>query len=104
MTHFAKIEEGIVTQVVVVSDEHEADGESYLNSLGLEGAWIQTSYNGTIRKIFAGIGYSYNDLLGIRKECALVTAYEIQGQYEIEHDAPAYLFWENVIKQLYELR
>jgi hypothetical protein len=50
------------------------------------------------------IGYSYNDLLGIRKECALVTAYEIQGQYEIEHDAPAYLFWENVIKQLYELR
>jgi hypothetical protein len=61
MAHFAKIEEGIVTQVVVVSDEREQDGEAYLNSLGLEGAWIQTSYNGTIRKNFAGIGYSYNE-------------------------------------------
>jgi len=60
MAHFAKIENSIVTQVVVVDNEHEADGEAYLNSLGLEGQWIQTSYNGNIRGVFAGIGYAYD--------------------------------------------
>ena len=62
MAHFAKIEDGIVTQVVVVSNEHEADGEAYLNSLGLEGTWLQTSHNGNIRGRFAGIGYSYDSV------------------------------------------
>lgn len=62
MAHFAKIEEGIVTQVVVVDNEHEAEGEAYLNSLGLEGQWIQTSYNGNIRGVFAGIGYTYDSV------------------------------------------
>ena len=60
MAHFAKIENGIVTNVVVVADEHELDGEAYLNGLALEGQWIQTSYNGNIRGVFAGIGYTYD--------------------------------------------
>lgn len=60
MAHFAKIEDGIVTQVVVVANEHEEDGETYLNSLGLEGTWIQTSYNGNFRGKFAGIGDTYD--------------------------------------------
>jgi len=61
MAHFAKIEKGIVTQVVVVADEHKADGQAFLNSIGLDGTWIQTSYNGNIRKNFAGIGYRYDE-------------------------------------------
>lgn len=60
MAHFAKIEDGIVTQVVVVDNEHEADGEAYLNSLGLEGTWVQTSYNANFRKKYAGIGDTYD--------------------------------------------
>lgn len=60
MAHFAKIEDGIVTQVVVVDNEHEADGEAYLNSLGLDGTWVQTSYNANIRGKFAGIGDIYD--------------------------------------------
>jgi hypothetical protein len=60
MAHFAKIEDGIVTQVVVVDNEHEVNGEAYLNSLGLEGTWIQTSYNNNFRGTFAGVGYSYD--------------------------------------------
>jgi hypothetical protein len=60
MAHFAKIEEGIVTQVVVVDNEHEEYGEEYLNSLGLEGQWIQTSYNGNFRGAFAGLGFAYD--------------------------------------------
>ena len=61
MAHFAKIENNIVIDVLVVPDEHEHEGQQYLNSLGLEGTWIQTSYNGNIRKNYAGIGYAYNE-------------------------------------------
>ena len=60
MAHFARIEDGVVTNVVVVDNAHEADGEAYLNSIGLEGTWVQTSYNANIRRKFAGIGDVYN--------------------------------------------
>lgn len=70
MAHFAKVEDGIVTSVLVVPDEEEHRGQDYLNELGIEGVWIKTSYNtsgnvhalgGTpLRKNFAGIGYSYD--------------------------------------------
>ncbi len=60
MAHFAKIEDGIVTEVLVVSNEHEANGEAYLHSLGLEGTWVQTSYNGNFRGKYAGIGDTYD--------------------------------------------
>lgn len=60
MAHFAKIEDGVVVNVVVVSNEHEAEGEAYLNGLGLEGVWVQTSYNGNFRGKFAGLGDVYN--------------------------------------------
>lgn len=61
MAHFAKIENGVVTNVIVVDNEHEADGEAYLNSIGLEGTWIQTSYNSNIRAKYAGIGDVYDE-------------------------------------------
>ena len=60
MAHFAKIEEGIVTQVVVVDNEHEANGEAYLNSLGLDGTWVQTSYNANFAKKYAAIGDTFD--------------------------------------------
>lgn len=65
MAHFAKIEDGIVTQVVVVDNEHEAEGEAYLNSLGLEGTWVQTSYNGNIRGKYAAIGDTYDSVADV---------------------------------------
>lgn len=62
MAHFAQIENGVVVNVVVVDNEHEATGQDYLNSLGLEGTWLQTSYNGTIRGKYAGIGDTYDEV------------------------------------------
>jgi len=59
MAHFAKVENGIVTQVVRVSDEHEHRGQEYLNEIGLIGTWIQTSFNSNFRGKFAGIGDQY---------------------------------------------
>ncbi len=65
MAHYAKIDNGIVSQVVVVADEFEDSGEELLNSLGLTGRWVKTSYNGSIRGKFAGIGDSYDEELDI---------------------------------------
>ena len=53
MAHFAKIDENnIVVEVLVVPNEEEHRGEEYLNELGLEGRWIQTSYNENFRGLW----------------------------------------------------
>lgn len=59
MSHWAKIDENNKVICVLVGDNNEPDeGQSFMESLG--GTWIKTSYNGTIRKNFAGIGYTYD--------------------------------------------
>jgi hypothetical protein len=62
MAHFAELDSNnIVLRVLVVPNEFETDGQNYLaNEIGLGGTWIQTSYNGKIRKNFAGVGYTYD--------------------------------------------
>jgi len=63
MAHFARIDENnIVQEVLVVDNSLEHTGEDYLaNVLGFGGKWIQTSYNGNIRKQYAGAGYYYDE-------------------------------------------
>jgi len=71
MAHFAQLNNNSeVLQVIVVGnsdclDEHgnesEAIGVAFCQSLfGEDTRWVQTSYNGNIRKNYAGIGYSYD--------------------------------------------
>ena len=65
MAHFAKLGVGnIVEQVIVVSNDiatTEQAGSDFINKLyNTRDVWKQTSYNGNIRKNFAGIGYSYD--------------------------------------------
>ena len=69
MAHFAKIENNIVIQVVVVHNnellvngvESEQAGIRFLkNIFGEDTTWIQTSYSRTFRKNFAGIGHLYD--------------------------------------------
>jgi hypothetical protein len=64
MAHFAEIDENnIVLRVLVVSNDLEHRGQEFLaQDLGLGGTWIQTSYNGNIRKNYAGIGYTYDEV------------------------------------------
>ena len=71
MAHFAQLDENnIVTQVIVIANEkilldgieNEAKGIEFCKSLlGDHTRWIQTSYNATIRKNFAGIGHTYDE-------------------------------------------
>lgn len=59
MSHWAEIDKNNIVIRVLVGDNNEPDeGESFMNSLG--GTWVKTSYNGTIRKNFAGIGMTYD--------------------------------------------
>lgn len=69
MAHFAKLENNVVKQVIVVSNqdildekgqESEEVGIKFCSNL-LGGTWLQTSYNGKIRKNYAGIGYTYDE-------------------------------------------
>ena len=59
MSHWAEIDENKTVLRVLVGNNSEPDeGEAFMNSLG--GTWVKTSYNGNIRKNFAGIGYTYD--------------------------------------------
>jgi len=60
MAHFAEInKKKIVIRVLVTNDNDSNEGYDWLIE-NLGGTWIQTSYNGNIRKNFAGIGYKYD--------------------------------------------
>lgn len=58
MSHWAEIDINNVVLRVLVGPNDGDEGEAFMNSLG--GTWVKTSYNGNIRKNFAGIGYAYD--------------------------------------------
>jgi len=60
--HAARIEDGIVREVIVIPycDDDDATITAYCNGIGLEGTWIDTSYVGARRGRYAGIGYQYD--------------------------------------------
>jgi hypothetical protein len=69
MAHFARVESGIVREVIVIDNadcgggefpESEAIGQDFIASIGLAGEWLQTSYNGNFRGTYAGIGFTYD--------------------------------------------
>lgn len=60
MAHFAQIDENnIVTNVVVTDNNYPNEGHDWLVE-NVGGTWIQTSYNATIRKNYASIGFTYD--------------------------------------------
>ena len=63
MSHWAEIDENKTVLRVLVGDNNDPAGdEGYqwlLDNLG--GTWVKTSYNGNIRKNYAGIGYTYDE-------------------------------------------
>ena len=76
MAYFAEIDnDGTVLQVISVSnadapdpapEQSEALGQAFIaDGLGLPGTWVQTSYSGSIRQQFAGIGWRYDTDLDV---------------------------------------
>jgi hypothetical protein len=70
MAHFAQLDESnIVTNVIVVHNNELLDNGVESEQKGVDfcvahygGTWVQTSYNGNIRKNYAGIGYIYDPI------------------------------------------
>ena len=71
MAHFAQLDQNnVVIQVIVVNNEdllddndveQESLGVTFLQGLlGSDTTWKQTSYNGNMRKNYAGVGYTYD--------------------------------------------
>lgn len=61
MSHWAEVDNNNVVLRVLVGPNHGDEGEAFFNALG--GTWVKTSYNGNIRKNYAGIGYAYDSTL-----------------------------------------
>lgn len=71
MAHFARMEDNIVREVIVVDNEvvenksfpeSEAIGIAFCKSLyGEDTEWLQTSYNGNFRGKYAGDGNTYDE-------------------------------------------
>jgi len=55
MSHFAELENGIVVRVIVAESLEWCE-------TNLGGQWLQTSYLGSIRKNYAGVGYTYDEV------------------------------------------
>ena len=63
MSHFAKVIDGLVTEVIVAEQD-------YIDTLENPSSWVQTSYNTfggvhalggvPLRKNYAGVGYTYD--------------------------------------------
>lgn len=71
MAHFARVEDGVVREVIVVNNEvleskdfpeSEPIGIAFCKSLyGENTDWLQTSYNGNFRGRYAGSGMIYDE-------------------------------------------
>jgi hypothetical protein len=65
MAHWAELnDDNVVLRVLVGNNDDPAGDEGYqwlIDNLG--GTWVKTSYNGNIRKNFAGIGFVYDSEL-----------------------------------------
>jgi hypothetical protein len=73
MAHFARLENNIVSQVIVINNEVLLDENGVeQESIGAQfcadtfgGEWKQTSYNGNFRGSYAGSGMIYDPELDI---------------------------------------
>ena len=65
MSHWAEINEEKMVVRVLVGDNSEPNGDEGYQWLidNVGGTWIKTSYNGNIRKNYAGVGFTYDEQL-----------------------------------------
>lgn len=63
MSHWAEIDKNNKVIRVLVGDNNDPAGDEGYQWLidNFGGTWIKTSYNGNIRKNYAGIGYTYDE-------------------------------------------
>lgn len=66
MAHFARIDNGIVQEVLVVANDaidpndEEASGIALLAESGVEGGFVQCSYTGSMRGAYPAAGWRWD--------------------------------------------
>jgi hypothetical protein len=73
VAHFAQVDEyQIVRNVIVINNsdcgggdypDSEPIGQAFIASIGIDGDWLQTSYNNNFRGTYAGQGMTYDPTL-----------------------------------------
>ena len=72
MAHFAQVQDGIVRNVIVIDNsdcgggdypDSETIGQAFIAAIGIDGDWLQTSYNNNFRGQYAGQGMTYDPVL-----------------------------------------
>ena len=72
MAHFAQVDNNIVRNVIVINNsdcgggdfpDSEPIGQAFIASMGIDGEWLQTSYNDNFRGTYAGQGMTYDPVL-----------------------------------------
>ena len=72
MAHFAQVTDNIVRNVIVIDNsdcgggdypDSEPIGQAFIAALGIDGDWLQTSYNNNFRGTYAGQGMTYDPTL-----------------------------------------
>ena len=93
MSHWAEINENNIVLRVTVGDNNDPNGDEGYQWLidNLGGTWIKTSYNGNIRKNYAGIGYSYD---AVRD--AFIPPKPTEGEWILDEDTCNWIEVENV--------
>jgi hypothetical protein len=98
MAHFAKVNNNNVVEEVIVVDnknaETEQQGKDYIASIGLEGNWVQTSYNRNFRNQFAGKGFIYDSInnMFVLDENKYIPTFIDSWQGIVEPTSPSILF------------
>jgi hypothetical protein len=98
MAHFAKVNENNIVEQVIVIDNNNAEteqaGKDFISAIGLEGNWVQTSYNRNFRNEFAAEGSIYdpvNDMFVI-DESRYIPTFVDSWQGIIEPTSPSVIF------------
>jgi len=72
VAHFAQVTDNIVRNVIVIDNsdcgggdfpDSEPIGQDFIAAIGIDGDWLQTSYNNNFRGQYAGQGMTYDPTL-----------------------------------------
>ena len=73
MAHFVKMNGVECGDVIVISNDDldnlpfpasEPIGQAFIKSLGIDGEWLQTSYSGSFRNLYAGPNMIFDSSIG----------------------------------------
>ena len=84
MSHFAEIDENGVVKRVIVAEKN------FINTgyVGDEFNWIQTSYNGSFRKRFAGVGFTYDKVNDVFVEPKPYPSWTLDASHDWQPPTP----------------